>query len=160
MERNQIRPVLHWVRSYSWTWVAVCCLVLTSLLTMSCGGGGRSGVASGAPSPPQFDHVVIVVEENHSYSSVIGNPAMPYLNRLAAQYALAKQYYGNLHPSIGNYFMLTTRQIITADDTFTGVIDQDNIVRELTAAGKSWKAYIESLPSPGYLGQDVYPYLR
>src|SRR5215471_19366349 len=56
---------------------------------------------------PPAGHVVIVVEENHSYSSVIGNSAMPYLNGLASQYGLATQYYANTHPSIGNYFMMT-----------------------------------------------------
>ncbi len=61
----------------------------------------------------QFGHVFIVMEENHSYSSVIGNPSMPYLNGLANQYGLATNYFANTHPSIGNYFMLTTGQIIT-----------------------------------------------
>ncbi len=36
----------------------------------------------------------------------------------------------------------------------------DNIVRELTNAGKTWKVYAESLPSAGYTGGDVYPYLK
>src|SRR5205814_8079626 len=40
------------------------------------------------PSLPQFGHVFIVVEENHGYTSVIGSPAMPYLNSLASQYGL------------------------------------------------------------------------
>jgi phosphatidylinositol-3-phosphatase len=33
-------------------------------------------------------------------------------------------------------------------------------VRELTKAGKTWKAYEESIPSAGYLGSDALPYLR
>ncbi|HWR35716.1 MAG TPA: hypothetical protein VN622_07600, partial [Clostridia bacterium] len=65
---------------------------------------------------PASGHVFVVVEENHSYSSAIGNSSMPYLNSLAAKYGLATQYYANTHPSIGNYFMLTTGQIITNDD--------------------------------------------
>ncbi len=36
----------------------------------------------------------------------------------------------------------------------------DNIVRALTASGKSWKSYAQSLPSVGYLGNDVYPYFK
>jgi acid phosphatase len=36
----------------------------------------------------------------------------------------------------------------------------DNVVRELGAASQSWKVYAQSLPSQGYLGGDVYPYLR
>jgi hypothetical protein len=54
----------------------------------------------------QVNHVFIVMEENHSYTDVIGNPAMPYLNSLASTYSVAQGYYANTHPSIGNYFML------------------------------------------------------
>jgi acid phosphatase len=85
---------------------------------------------------------------------------MPYLNSLASQYGLATNYYANAHPSIGNYFMLTTGQLVTTDDTFTGVVNADNLVRELIASGKTWKSYAESLPSVGYTGGDRYPYLE
>jgi acid phosphatase len=104
--------------------------------------------------------VVLVVEENHSYSEVIGSSAMPYLNSLASQYGVATQYYANAHPSIPNYLMLTNGLIETVDDKFSGTISDDNVVRELGKAGKSWKAYEESIPSTGYLGNDVAPYLR
>jgi len=97
---------------------------------------------------PQFGHVVIIVEENASYSQVIGSADMPYLNGLANQYGLATQYYANTHPSIGNYFMLTTGQLVTTDDGFTGTISVDNIVREALAAGKTWKSYAESRGDP------------
>jgi acid phosphatase len=109
---------------------------------------------------PQFGHVFLLVEENHSYSEVIGSSSMPYLNSLAAQYGLATQYFANAHPSIGNYFMLTTGQLVTNDDAFTGMVTIDNVVRELAAAGKTWKSYAESLPSVGYSGGDVYPYAK
>lgn len=85
---------------------------------------------------------------------------MPYFNSLASQYGLATQFYANAHPSIGNYFMLTTGQIETTNDAFTGTITDDNIVRELVKAGKSWHFYAESLPSIGYTGGDSYPYLK
>jgi len=97
---------------------------------------------------PQFGHVVLVVEENSTYSEVIGSSEMPYLNSLATQYGLATQYFANTHPSIGNYFMLTTGQIVTNDASFTGTVDVDNIVRELLASGKSWKSYAESRGDP------------
>lgn len=90
----------------------------------------------------------MVVEENSSYSEVIGSSDMPYLNSLANQYGLATQYFANTHPSIGNYFMLTTGQIVTNDDSFTGTVDADNIVRELVASGKTWKSYAESRYDP------------
>lgn len=109
---------------------------------------------------PTFAHVALVILENHSFSEVIGNSSMPYLNSLAQQYGLAAQYYANAHPSLPNYFMLTVGATETTTDNFTGTVTDDNVVREFVNARKSWKCYAESLPSPGYLGTDVYPYLR
>jgi acid phosphatase len=109
---------------------------------------------------PESHHVVIVLEENHSYSSVIGSSSMPYLNSLAEQYGLATQYYANTHPSIGNYFMLTTGELVTNNDSLNSTIDVDNVVRHLLTAGKTWKSYAESLPYVGYTGGNVYPYVR
>ena len=109
---------------------------------------------------PRSNHVVLVVEENHSFSQIIGNPAMPYLNSLAAGYAQATQYYADTHPSIGNYFMLTAGQLITNNDATTATVTADNIVRHLLLAGKTWKGYAENLPATGYLGPDVFPYVR
>jgi hypothetical protein len=109
---------------------------------------------------PQSNHVVVVMEENHSYSSVIGSASMPYLNSLAAQNGLATQYFANTHPSIGNYFMLTTGQLITNNDALNSTVTVDNLVRHLLTAGKTWKSYAESLPAVGYTGNDVYPYFR
>ena len=133
-----------------------------AVLQSACGGN------SGQPSPqtpppsgqPTFSYVVLVVEENHSYNDVMGNSAMPYLNSLISQYGLATQYFANAHPSMPNYLMLTTGQIESFDDNFSGTISDDNVVRELVKAGKSWKAYEQSLPSQGYLGSDQGAYVR
>ncbi len=116
-----------------------------------------SGAVVNLPSG-QVNHVFIVMEENHSYTDVIGNPAMPYLNSLANTYSVAQGYYANTHPSIGNYFMLTTGQIITNDDGYTQTVTVDNVVRELIAAGKTWKEYSEALPHQGYDGGDTGEY--
>ncbi|GAC1436174.1 MAG: hypothetical protein NVS9B5_25830 [Terriglobales bacterium] len=102
----------------------------------------------------------MVAEENHSYSEVIGNSQMPYLNSLTTQYGLATQYYANAHPSIGNYFELTTGQLVSNDDSFGGTVSVDNVVRQLITAGKTWKSYAESIPHPGYTGGDSYPYAK
>jgi acid phosphatase len=109
---------------------------------------------------PKSNHVVVVLEENHSYSSVVGSSAMPYFNSLASQNVLATQYYANTHPSIGNYLELTAGQIITNNDGYSATISADNIVRHMLTAAKTWKSYAQSLPSVGYTGGDVYPYIR
>jgi len=137
-------------------------LLGTALLTLlACRERSDGGQTPGLSGPlPAFGHVVIVVEENRDYASVIGNAAAPYLNDLAAQYALATQYYANTHPSIGNYFMITVGRVVTNDDAFSGVVTDDNIVRRLVAAGKSWKAYAENLPAVGFIGDGPSPYAR
>ena len=117
----------------------------------------QPAVAANMPSG-QVNHVFIVMEENHGYSDVIGNPAMPYLNSLATRYSVAQGYFANTHPSIGNYFMLTTGQIITNDDNYSGTVTVDNVVRELIAAGKTWKEYSEDLPYQGYDGGNMGEY--
>src|SRR5512142_2288509 len=109
---------------------------------------------------PHAGHVFVVVEENHSYASVIGSSSMPYLNSLASQYGLATAYYANTHPSIGNYFMLTTGQIITNNDSYMTTVTADNLVRHMLTAGKTWKSYAESLPYAGYTGGDTGAYVR
>ena len=137
----------------------------TTTYTATAQGAGGTANASTtvtvqSSGVPPFGHVILVMEENHSFSSVIGSPSMPYLNRLAQQYGLATQYFANTHPSIGNYFELTTGQIITNDDGYTGTVSADNVVRHLLSVGKSWKSYAEGLPSTGYIGGDVYPYCQ
>jgi phosphatidylinositol-3-phosphatase len=131
----------------------------------NCGGGAKTPVTitvSGGTNPgvPASSHVFVVMEENHSYSSVIGSSSMPYLNSLASKYGLATQYYANTHPSIGNYFMLTAGQIITNDDSFCSPISNDNVVRHLLTAGKTWKSYAESLPYAGYTGCGSGEYVK
>ncbi len=123
-------------------------------------GGGGTGGGGGGPSIPQVQHFAIVVLENADYSDIVGSPNAPYINSLIAQGGLAGNYYANVHPSIGNYFVMTTGVAYSTDDNFSGVVPIDNAVRELTATSKSWKVYAQSLPSQGYLGGDVYPYLR
>ncbi len=128
------------------------------------GSGGSGGGSGGGSSIPVFSHVFIVLEENHSYSDVIGNSSMPYLNGLATANGIAKQYFADAHPSLPNYFELTvgagTSITGTSGDSYNGVVGQDNVVRALTAAGKTWRSYAESLPSVGYLGGDSGAYVQ
>jgi phosphatidylinositol-3-phosphatase len=116
------------------------------------------------PPPPsqsvRLGHVFIVVEENANFSDVIANPSMPYLNGLANQFGLASNYFANAHSSTPNYFELTTGQTL-APLSLTDVVtphnfpvDANNVVRNLLAAGKTWKSYTEDLPPVGYTGGD------
>ena len=147
--------------------ILVFVLAAAAIVQGGCGGSGSHNSGTGVNltnNTPLFAHVFIVVEENHSFNDVIGNSNMPYLNSLVSANGLATQYYADAHPSLPNYFVLTTGEgtsITGAEgDLFSGMVTQDNVVRALTAAGKTWKCYAESLPSPGYLGIDMGNYVR
>lgn len=136
-------------------------IVAVLILAVGCGAGSKgTGTVNSTGTVPQFSHVVIVMEENASYPDVIGSSAMPYLNSLATKYGLATQYFGDVHPSIGNYMMLTTGTLATVDDNFSGTISNDNLVRQFAKDGKTWKSYAEGIPSAGYLGGDTGLYLK
>jgi hypothetical protein len=54
-----------------------------------------------------FDHVVIVVLENHGYSEIIGSAAAPYINNtLVKNGVLINNAFGEQHPSQPNYLWL------------------------------------------------------
>ena len=119
---------------------------------IACGGGSSlspspttpiTSAAPGTPTPgtspqpaPTQANVVMLVEENHSYEQVVGNTNMPYLNGLIQQGALAQQYYASAHPSLPNYFDLTTGATQTLDNNWPGPLSADNLARELNASGK------------------------
>ena len=123
------------------------------------GKSGTSGVTVTTPGTSQFGHVFIVTEENTDAVDVTSS-SMPYLMGLAQQYGLSTQYYANTHPSIGNYFELATGQVLTNNDGSSTIQTVDNVVRELLAAGKTWKSYAESIPRACYLGGDTGGYAR
>src|SRR5258708_11524686 len=116
------------------------------------------GAAASRAQVPRADHVFIVVEENQDFSCVIGNSTMSFLNGLASKYAVAASFYANSHPSISNYFVLTTGQAISKGrmgDFRTDSVDVDNVIRELKQNGKTCPAYVHALPGPGYTGGDI-----
>lgn len=127
-----------------------------------CGGGAAPGqmkpTAANAAEPaaeasvtaaagiPTSHHVVLVMEENQSYSSVVHDAGRwPNLNRLISRGALATKYFANAHPSIGNYFMLTTGQVLTNNDDSTRVWNVDNLARRMLEYGTQFRIYAEGI---------------
>jgi phosphatidylinositol-3-phosphatase len=102
---------------------------------------------------PTFSHVFVIVMENHEYGAVIGSTDAPYTNSLAATYGLATNYYGASHPSLPNYFALTAGSTFgVASDCTTCYVSATNIADQVETSGRSWKAYMEDMPTPCYLG--------
>src|SRR5579864_9503413 len=92
-----------------------------------------------------FDHVFIIMMENTGYDTLIGNPNAPFINAAAATYGLAKNYYGVTHPSQPNYIAATSGSTNGVSDDNDTTINVPNIVDQLEANGKSWRAYMQSL---------------
>jgi hypothetical protein len=70
--------------------------------------------ASTLPTPSHIV-IVIVMEENHSYSDIIGNTSQaPYMNDLAGEGALLTSSYAITHPSEPNYMALFAGSMTSA----------------------------------------------
>lgn len=131
---------------------------------------GRTLLASSAI--PRPDHVVVVVEEDHSYNQILGTtvpqPVMPgvpiallngapYIRQLAAGGASLTQMHSIGHPNHVTYSALFAG-LNTAG--LAQPYDAPNLASDLNAAGLSFGGYAESLPHAGYLGDDVGDYKR
>jgi len=106
-------------------------------------------------SVSHYDHIFVIVEENHSFTDVIGNPAAPNLNALASTYGVATNYFGVTHPSEPNYVALLGGSpfSVTSDDAYyVQRVAAPSLISELDHAHISWKAYLQALPHPGYQG--------
>ncbi|MGH8960384.1 MAG: alkaline phosphatase family protein [Jatrophihabitantaceae bacterium] len=115
----------------------------------------------------RLDHVFVIMEENHAQDHVIGDTtSMPFTNMLASTYGQATNYYGVTHTSEPNYIAATSGSnwdvnndngwYPTATNAAVNHYDHTNIVDELTAAHVSWAAYMDAMPSAGYL-PDSWP---
>ncbi|HXN77967.1 MAG TPA: alkaline phosphatase family protein [Candidatus Dormibacteraeota bacterium] len=103
-------------------------------------------LARAAATPP---HVMIVLMENTSYEQIVGNSQMPFVNaQVVANGSVSTTDLS--HPSEPNYLGLTSGSIYDnpsdltpQDETYAG----PQLTDELAAAGVSWKAYMQDMPS-------------
>ncbi|MGI8613650.1 MAG: alkaline phosphatase family protein [Nocardioidaceae bacterium] len=98
---------------------------------------------------PRLDHIFVIMLENHSKSSVIGDPNAPYLTHLARTHAMADRYYGVTHPSMPNYIATIAGDnfgIQDDEDENVRHLDRRNLVDQLENHSVRWAAYMESLP--------------
>ena len=115
---------------------------------------------------PVPDHIVIVILEDHNFSSIIGSPAAPYINSLTldSKTALFSQSYGiTCCFSQPNYFDLYSgcnqgvlNNLNPPNDPFT----TDNLGRQLLDSGRTFITYSEDLPSVGFNGDTWAYYAR
>lgn len=113
--------------------------------------------------PPSAAHVILVMEENHSFSAVYPN-GMPWLGELGNSYGIATNYYSDESGSMLDYLWLSSGSGELAFGCggwgCEKTITSDNIFRELDKRGLSWKVYADSLPYAGYMGVESGEYVK
>jgi phosphatidylinositol-3-phosphatase len=122
------------------------------------GAAGTGGSKAALPRPA---HVVVVIEENKSYSGIIGNPSAPYINALAAGGALFTNASAVAHPSEPNYLAIfsgSTKGI--TDDSCPHTFAGANLASEAIAAHLTFAGYSESMPHTGFTGCESGEYAR
>jgi hypothetical protein len=131
--------------------------VAAALLTVgvvAATAAGKTGPKAGGHA---FEHVFVIMLENHSQSSVIDDANAPYITSLAHKYGMAANYYGVTHPSEPNYVAaISGSNWGINDDRPTNTYNHLNIVDQLEAHHLSWAAYMETMPSAGFTGTQ-YP---
>jgi hypothetical protein len=147
---------------------ALACAVLSAAL-----GSAQAAPGAKDESVPRYAHVVVIVEENKDYAQIVDPASAPNIAALAAKYGDATQFFGEVHPSEGNYVALLGGDTfgIHDDDAFyckpgatdpfcpgaaaPGYADHTahapHLGGQLAAVGLTWKGYYESLPKPGSL---------
>jgi len=113
---------------------------------------GSVGPSAGLPT---FKHVYVLVLENKSLDSVIGNPQAPYLNGLATRYGLATNYGAVAHPSEPNYLALFGGSTHGVTDDRTHNLDGPSIATELEASGRSWRVVEQNVPPGCFTGSSA-----
>jgi acid phosphatase len=117
------------------------------------GGGDAAGVAvdagaagndAGSTGGAKFDHLIVILMENHKLSEIYG-PAT-YMTQLADQNVLLQNYTAVDHPSEPNYLAIASGQTFNppSGDDLYHVFNAKNVVDGLESAGKTWKAFSES----------------
>ena len=131
---GRIRPVA----------LAACCAAAGFALALA---------SARAADLPPHNHVVVVVMENKSYDQV---RFQPYTASLIASGASFTSSFGVTHPSQPNYIALwaaSTLGVTNNNCPAPGApFAVENLGHACEAAGRSWRAYCENLPSPGATG--------
>ncbi|MGH8377555.1 MAG: alkaline phosphatase family protein, partial [Gammaproteobacteria bacterium] len=130
--------------------IGIFCLFVITVFT---------GVVSATDNSTRLDHawrpahVVLVIEENKSFSTIIGNPDAPYLNLLAKQGILFTNAHAVMHPSQPNYVALfagSTYEL--TDDSCPHDYSGPNLASALLARKLTFAIYSEDLPETGFTG--------
>ena len=134
-------------------WVVLATIPFTALTLAAASALPPDAASPEAQAIPAFSHVIIVIFENKEFGDVMGNRGMPNFNRWAGEYALLTRYCAVSHPSLPNYLALIGGDLFGVQNDCTGCfVNSRSLPDLLEASGRTWKAYVEGLPTAGFLG--------
>ena len=160
-----------WSRPPRWTLALAAAGALAGAIVPMLAGAAPSAGHARPYRPPKVRHIFVIMLENEDYASTFGEPAAdPYLAQtLPSQGALLENYYATGHESNDNYVSIVSGQPPNPDNQadcqdFDDFIDPsteadgvetgigcvypssiENIGTQLTAAGRTWKAYEQDM---------------
>jgi phosphatidylinositol-3-phosphatase len=133
-------------------------------VSAGCGSGANpTPRKANAPSRGPAAHVILIVEENQSFSTVY-HKQMPWLSALGDKYGIATNYFSDEKGSLLDYLWLSSGSSEVSfgcdGNRCTHTVTDGNIFRELNKAGMSWNVYADSLPSSGFMGMFAGNYAK
>jgi acid phosphatase len=128
-----------------WSYTSLQRLSVVAILTISIALRVEAGVALASSSkPPKYDHVVVVIMENHSFDQIFQTQEAVYLKKLVKGGAVYDNSYGIAHPSQPNYFALFSGSTQGVDDDGTHSFAAPNLAGRLRAHGRTFAGYVEA----------------
>jgi len=126
---------------------------LAALLLVGAAVAAAPATGTRAVAVPSFQHVVVIVFENKGVQQIVGARAAPTFTAMGRRYAQLTQYAGVAHPSLPNYLALVSGSTHGIHQDCTScVVAARNLGDTLEAAGRTWNAYAEGIPRPGWTG--------
>lgn len=132
------------------------CSPASALASASPPGGHvqQSSPCGQVTTAPTYKHVIVIMDENQSYSTIIGSSQAPYINSLATECGLASNYHNITHDSLPNYLGITSgvafKTLLPFDEDCVPSASCDLTQGNIFHQASSWKEYAESMPSPCY----------
>ena len=113
-------------------------------------GAAQATAAKAAPvkvAATTINHVVWIVDENHSYNQIVGVAKDVYLGSLATTYGSANNMWGITHPSVPNYLGAVSGLPLTSLPN-TDCTNCTQAGPDLFTQGETWRSYQESMLTP------------
>lgn len=115
-----------------------------------------SSMCGTVASPPTYKHVVWILEENTSYSSVVGSSKAPFINSVIKACGVASNYHNISHNSLDNYIGLTNGYSLTQLQPYLNdctpsstceVTSGGDLFEQAATKSGGWKAFDQSMGS-------------